>query len=290
MIAGLIRLALVQRLMMVLLTLAISAAGIWAFRTLPIDAFPEISPPQVQLIIKAPGLTPEEVEARITFPIEMEMQGLTNQTILRSTSKYALSIVVLDFEDGTDIYWARQQVAERLNQVWADLPAGVEGGLAPITSPLGEAFMYRIHGEGMTNTELRLIQDWTIRLQLRGVDGVADVNSLGGEVRAFEVMPLPDKMLAQGISLDELEQDSLRPLLPPGRDERLGDRDDRRVPCRRQFPGVREGRKRFLIVASVFFHATVGQRDSRGLRVETARQREDSVRAPPRPAEFVLLS
>ena len=206
MISGLIRLALVQRLMMLLLTLALSAAGIWAFRTLPIDAFPELSPPQVQLILKAPGLTPEEVEARITFPIEMEMQGLTNQTILRSTSKYALSIVVLDFEDGTDIYFARQQVTERLNQVWKDLPAGVEGGLAPITSPLGEAFMYRIHGPGMTNAELRLIQDWTLRPQLRSVDGVADVNSLGGEVRAFEVMPMPDKMHKQGISLNELEQ------------------------------------------------------------------------------------
>jgi len=205
MIAGLIRLALVQRFMILLLTLALSVVGIWAFRTLPIDAFPEISPPQVQLIIKAPGLTPEEVEARITFPIEMEMQGLTNQTVLRSTSKYALSIIVLDFSDGTDTYWARQQVAERLTQVWSDLPEGIEGGLAPITSPLGEAFMYRVKGDGYTNTELRLIQDWTIRAQLRGVDGVADVNSLGGEVRAFEVMPLPDKMLAQGISLDEIE-------------------------------------------------------------------------------------
>ncbi|MGB5398070.1 MAG: CusA/CzcA family heavy metal efflux RND transporter [Gammaproteobacteria bacterium] len=205
MIAGLIRLALVQRLMMVLITLAMTAGGILAYRSLPIDAFPEISPPQVQLIIKAAGLTPEEVESRITFPLEMEMQGLPNQTVLRSTSKYALSIVVLDFADGTDIYWARQQVAERLGQVWADLPEGVEGGLAPITSPLGEAFMYRIHGDGRSNAELRQLQDWTIRPQLRGVDGVADVNSLGGEVRAFEVMPKPDKLTEHGISLDELE-------------------------------------------------------------------------------------
>ena len=205
MIAALIRLALVQRLMIVLITLAMTAGGIMSFRSLPIDAFPEISPPQVQLIIKAAGLTPEEVESRITFPLEMEMQGLQNQTVLRSTSKYALSIVVLDFADGTDIYWARQQVAERLGQVWGDLPASVEGGLAPITSPLGEAFMYRIRGEGMSNAELRQLQDWTIRPQLRGVDGVADVNSLGGEVRAFEVMPAPDKLLEHGISLDEIE-------------------------------------------------------------------------------------
>ena len=206
MINRLIRLALIQRLMIVLLTLAMSAAGIWAFNTLPIDAFPEISPPQVQIIIKAPGLTPEEVEARITFPIEMEMKGLPNQTVMRSTSKYALSIVVLDFEDGTDIYWARQLVAENLTLVWNDLPDGVEGGMAPITSPLGEAYMYRIHGDGMSNMDLRLLQDWVIRPKLNGVKGVADVNSLGGEVRAFEVMPHPKKLLTHGISLDELEE------------------------------------------------------------------------------------
>ena len=151
MITALIRFALIQRLMILLLAAAIIAGGLWAFRSLPIDAFPDISNPQVMIVIKAPGMAPEEVEARISFPIEMEMQGLPRQTVLRSTTKYALSSIIIDFEDGTDIYWARTQVAERLNQVWSSLPAGVEGGLAPITTPLGEIYMYRIKGEGYSN-------------------------------------------------------------------------------------------------------------------------------------------
>ena len=157
------------------------------------------------VVVKAPGMAPEEVEARISFPIEMEMQGLPRQTVLRSTTKYALSSIIIDFEDGTDIYWARAQVAERLNQVWSELPAGIEGGLAPITTPLGEIFMYRIKGEGYTNQELRALQEWVIRPRLRSVQGAADVNSLGGEVRAFEVVPDPQRLAAQGLSLDDLE-------------------------------------------------------------------------------------
>jgi len=204
MIHSLVRFALMQRLMILLLALGISAGGLWAFSGLTIDAFPDISPPQVQIIVKAPGMTPTEVENRITFPIETEMQGLPRQTILRSSSKYALSVVVVDFADGTDIYWARQQVSERLGTVWANLPPGVEGGLAPITTPLGEAFMYRVRGEGYSNAELRQIQDWTLRPRLRNVEGVADVNSLGGEVKAYEVVPRPQALLQYGITLDQL--------------------------------------------------------------------------------------
>ncbi|NOY62534.1 MAG: efflux RND transporter permease subunit, partial [Gammaproteobacteria bacterium] len=205
MINALIRFALVQRLMMLLLALGLAGAGIWAFKTLPIDAFPEISSPQVQVIIKAPGLSPTEVESRITFPVEVEMQGLPRQTVLRSTTKYALSIIVIDFEDGTDIYWARQQVTERLSQVWADLPDGVEGGLGPITTPLGEGYMYRVEGEGYSNRELRRIQDWVIRPRLRGVEGVAEVNSLGGEVKVYEVVADPVALSSYGLGIDDLE-------------------------------------------------------------------------------------
>ncbi|MEK6683955.1 MAG: CusA/CzcA family heavy metal efflux RND transporter [Nitrospirota bacterium] len=205
MIASLIRFSLIQRLMILLLAVALTMGGLWAFRTLPIDAFPDIAAPQVQVIVKAPGLSPTEVESRITFPIETEMQGLPRQTVLRSTTKYALSIIIIDFEDGTDIYWARQQVAERLNQVWSELPAGVEGGLGPITTPLGEGYMYRVEGAGYSNQELRRIQDWVIRPRLRTVDGVADVNSLGGEVKVFEVVADPDALLAHGLGLDDLE-------------------------------------------------------------------------------------
>ena len=206
MIATLIRFSLIQRLMILLLATAMAVGGIWAFKTLPIDAFPEISAPQVQIIVKAPGLSPNEVESRITVPLEMEMQGLPRQIVLRSITKYALSIIKIDFEDGTDIYWARNQVSERLGQVWNDLPKGVDGGLAPITTPLGEMYMYRIKGENYSNSELRAIQDYVIRPRLRTVDGVADVNSLGGEVRAFEVIPDPQALVRFGLGLDDLQK------------------------------------------------------------------------------------
>ena len=206
MIAALIRFALIQRLMMLLVAAAVVAGGLWAFRTLPIDAFPDIYTPQVQVIVKAPGMTPAEVESRITFPIEIEMQGLPRQTALRSLNKYALGLVTVWFEDGTDIYWARQQVAERLNQVRASLPSGVEPVLAPITTPLGEVYMYRIKGGTLSNTERRTLQDWTIRPRLRTVDGVADVNSLGGEARAFEVAVQPERLTRYGLGLDDVEQ------------------------------------------------------------------------------------
>ena len=204
MIAAVIRFSLVQRLMLLLAAAALTAGGLWAFNTLPIDAFPDISPPQVQVIVKAPGLAPTEVESRITFPIEMEMQGLPHQKILRSTTKYALTNIVIDFEDGTDIYWARQQVTERLTQAREALPAGADVVLAPIATPLSDIYMYRVKGQGLSNSELRTIQDWVIRPRLRTVDGVADVNSLGGEVRAFEVIPDPRKLVAHGLDIDEL--------------------------------------------------------------------------------------
>lgn len=205
MITALIRFALIQRLMMLLIAVALVAGGLWAFRTLPIDAFPDISPPQVQVIVKAPGLAPTEVESRIAFPIEMEMQGIPRLKILRSTTKYAISNIVIDFEDGTDIYWARQQVAERLSQVQGALPVGAEVVLAPIATPLSDIYMYRVRGEGYSSSELRTIQDWVIRPQLRAVDGVADVNSMGGLVRAFEVKPDPGKLAAQGLAIADLE-------------------------------------------------------------------------------------
>ncbi|OGI49271.1 MAG: cytochrome-c peroxidase [Candidatus Muproteobacteria bacterium RBG_16_65_34] len=206
MIATLIRFALIQRLMMLLVAAAVVAGGLWAFRTLPIDAFPDIYTPQVQVIVKAPGMTPSEVESRITFPIEIEMQGLPRQTALRSLNKYALGLVTVWFEDGTDIYLARQQVAERLNQVRGSLPPDVEPVLAPITTPLGEVYMYRIEGGNLSSAERRTLQDWTIRPRLRTVDGVADVNSLGGEVRAFEVAVQPERLVRYGLGLDDVEQ------------------------------------------------------------------------------------
>jgi cobalt-zinc-cadmium resistance protein CzcA len=152
--------------------------------------------------MKAPGLTPEEVEQRITVPIELELLGLPNKEILRSTTKYALADITVDFEDGTDIYWARNQVSERLSNIARDLPEGVSGGLAPITSPLGEMFMFTIDSPDLSLAERRSLLDWVIRPALRTVPGVADVNSLGGYVRAFEIVPLSDELAAHGISYD----------------------------------------------------------------------------------------
>src|SRR5450830_25948 len=206
MLSRIIQFALTQRLLMLLMTLLLAIAGSLAFKTLPIDAFPDVSTTQVKIIIKAAGMTPEEVEARITAPVEVEMLGLPHQTMLRSVAKYALTDITVDFADGTDIYWARQQVAERLNSIWSSLPADATGGIAPMTTPLGEMFMFTIEGGGLSLQERRSLLDWVIRPQLRTVAGVADVNSLGGLVRSFEIIPDNARMYARGVSLDQLQQ------------------------------------------------------------------------------------
>ncbi|MGZ4956356.1 MAG: efflux RND transporter permease subunit [Methylobacter sp.] len=202
--ANLIRFALSQRLLMMLLVVLLTGGGYYAFKNIPIDAFPEVSPTQVKVIVKAPGMTPEEVEARITAPIEVELLGIPHQTMLRSIAKYALTDITVDFKEGTDIYWARQQIAERLNTMWGSLPAGVEGGIAPMTTPLGEMFMFTVEGGGLSLMERRSLLDWVIRPALRTVAGVADVNSLGGLVRSFEVVPDNIRLSARGISIDQL--------------------------------------------------------------------------------------
>jgi cobalt-zinc-cadmium resistance protein CzcA len=201
---GLIRFALSQRLLMLVFVVMLGGGGFYAFKHLPIDAFPEVSPTQVKIIIKAAGMTPEEVEARITAPIEVELLGIPHQAMLRSLAKYALTDITIDFEEGTDIYWARQQIAERLNTIWADLPVGIEGGIAPMTTPLGEMFMFTIDGGDLTLMQRRDLLDWVIRPALRTVSGVADVNALGGEVRSFEVIPDNMKMSARGITIADL--------------------------------------------------------------------------------------
>ena len=201
---GLIRFALSQRLLMLIAVLLLAGAGYYSFKNIPIDAFPEVSPTQVKIIVKAPGMTPEEVESRITAPIEIELLGIPHQTMLRSIAKYALTDITVDFSEGTDIYWARQQIAERLNTLWNTLPSGVQGGIAPMTTPLGEMFMFSIEGGDLSLMERRDLLDWVIRPALRTVPGVADVNSLGGLVRSFEVIPDNTKLSARGISIEKL--------------------------------------------------------------------------------------
>ncbi|MYN45873.1 CusA/CzcA family heavy metal efflux RND transporter [Pseudoduganella sp. FT93W] len=205
MLARLIAMSLAQRLLVLVLTVLLMAAGVRAFRGLPIDAFPDVSSTQVKIIMKAPGMTPGEVENRIVAPIEQELLGIPRQVMLRSQSKYAIADITLDFEEGTDVFWARQQVSERLSGVMKDLPPAVSGGLAPITTPLGEIFMFTIEGP-LSQMEKRSLLDWVIRPQLRNIAGVADVNALGGLVRSFEVVPDLAALAARRISLTQLQQ------------------------------------------------------------------------------------
>ncbi|HBH36193.1 MAG TPA: CusA/CzcA family heavy metal efflux RND transporter, partial [Gammaproteobacteria bacterium] len=205
MLARMIQFALTQRLMMLLVVLLLAGGGWYAFQKTPIDAFPDVSNIQVKVIIKAAGMTPEEVEERITALVEVEMLGIPRMTMLRSVAKYALTDITVDFEEGTDIYWARQQVSERLSAIWEDLPDGISGGIAPMTTPLGEMFMFTITGGDLSLMERRDLLDWVIRPALRSVPGVADVNALGGLARSFEVVPNSARMLARGISLEQLK-------------------------------------------------------------------------------------
>ncbi|MDP1605223.1 MAG: CusA/CzcA family heavy metal efflux RND transporter [Rhodocyclaceae bacterium] len=201
----LVELALTQRLLVLVGVALLIGAGSMAFRELPIDAFPDVSSTQVKIIVKAPGMTPEEVEARVVTPIELEMLGIPKQRALRAVAKYAIADITLDFEDGADIYWARQQVSERLASAMKDFPAEVSGGLAPITTPLGEMLMFTIEGD-LSLAEKRSLLDWVIRPQLRTLPGVADVNALGGQVRSFEVVPNLLALKARGLTLADLRR------------------------------------------------------------------------------------
>ena len=206
MLSGIVQFSLSQRLFILLATLMVAGVGWIAYLGLPIDAFPDVSSTQVKIIMKAPGTTPEEVESRIAVPIEVEMLGIPKTKILRSVTKYGLVDVTIDFEDGADIYWARQQVSERLGGLTESLPAGITGGMAPITTPLGEMFMFTVEGEGLSLAERRSLLDWVIRPALRTVPGVADVNALGGVVRAFEVVPDQLRMAASGVTVTQLKE------------------------------------------------------------------------------------
>ena len=207
MLRRLIAFALAQRLLVGVLTLGLIGAGWLALQGLPIDAFPDVSTTQVKIILKAPGMTPAEVETRIALPLEQELLGIPHQVMLRSQAKYAIADITLDFADGTDIYWARQQVTERLSGVMGELPPGTSGGLAPITTPLGEMFMFTVEGEASLAEKRRLL-DYVVRPRLRGIAGVADVNTLGGLVESFEVVPDMAALAARRLSLQQL-QDAL---------------------------------------------------------------------------------
>ncbi|GAA8382265.1 efflux RND transporter permease subunit [Helicobacter pylori] len=205
MLASIIEFSLRQRVIVIVGSILILFFGTYSFIHTPVDAFPDISPTQVKIILKLPGSSPEEMENNIVRPLELELLGLKGQKSLRSISKYSISDITIDFDDSVDIYLARNIVNERLSSVMKDLPVGVEGGMAPIVTPLSDIFMFTIDGN-ITEIEKRQLLDFVIRPQLRMISGVADVNSIGGFSKAFVIVPDFNDMARLGISISDLEE------------------------------------------------------------------------------------
>ncbi|WP_199764700.1 efflux RND transporter permease subunit [Helicobacter bizzozeronii] len=204
MLASIIEFSLRQRLIILICAFLLLLSGLYAFFTTPVDAFPDMSPTQVKIILKLPGSSPEEMENNVVRPLELELLGLKGEKSLRSTSKYAICDITIDFEDGMDIYLARNIVNEKLALVMPDLPPEVDGGIAPIVTPLSDIFMFTIDGN-LPEVEKRQLLDFVIRPMLRTIPGVADVNSIGGFSRAFVVIPDFNDMAGLGISISDLE-------------------------------------------------------------------------------------
>lgn len=202
-----------QRWLVMIGVLLMAGLGVWNFTRLPIDAVPDITNVQVQINTNAPGYAPLEVEQRITFPIETAMGGLPNLMNTRSLSRYGLSQVTVVFKDGTDIYFARQLVNERVQRVKDALPTGIETAMGPVSTGLGEIYMYTVQakngamspdGKAFTPSDLRTVQDWIIKPQLRNVAGVNEVNTIGGFEKQFHVLPDPAKLMAYRLSFRDV--------------------------------------------------------------------------------------
>ena len=213
MIEKLIAFSIRHRWFVLLGAIAVAALGVWNYQRLPIDAVPDITNVQVQINTAAPGYSPLEAEQRITFPIETAMAGIPHLDNTRSLSRYGLSQVTVIFKDGTDIYFGRQLIAERLQQVKDQLPAGVEVEMGPISTGLGEIYMWTVEakegarkpsGGAYTPTDLREVQDWVIKPQLRNVPGVVEVNTIGGFEKQYHVTPKPDRLVAYGLSFRDI--------------------------------------------------------------------------------------
>ena len=213
MINAIVRLSVERRFLMLSLILVLVGVGVWSFQRLPIDAVPDITNVQVQINTEAPGYSPLEAEQRITFPVETALYGLPNLSYTRSLSRYGLSQVTVVFEEGTDIYFARNLINERLGAIKGALPPGLEPEMGPIATGLGEIFMYTVEalpgatqadGSPLDATALREIQDWIIKPQLAQVPGVIEVNTIGGYDKQYHVTPSPQRLLEFGITVDEL--------------------------------------------------------------------------------------
>ncbi len=208
-----IRLAIENRWLVLLTVLGMAGLGIYNYQRLPIDAVPDITNVQVQINTAAPGYSPLEVEQRVTYPVETVMAGLPNLEQTRSLSRYGLSQVTVIFKDGTDIYFARQLVNQRIQEAREKLPAGIAPAMGPISTGLGEIYLWTVEakegakkpdGTPYTPTDLREIQDWIIKPQLRNVPGVTEINSIGGYAKEYQVAPSPEKLASYGLTLQEL--------------------------------------------------------------------------------------
>lgn len=213
MIDALLRLSLARRWVVLFLVIVAAAAGIWNYQRLPIDAVPDITNVQVQINTSAPGYSPLEVEQRVTYLVEVAIAGLPHLEYTRSLSRYGLSQVTVVFQDGTDIYFARNLINERLQQAKSQLPAGIEPTMGPIATGLGEIFLYTVqadadarqpNGQPYDATALRTLQDWVIRPQLRQVPGVTEVNTIGGYERQYHVTPDPARLLAFDLTFHDV--------------------------------------------------------------------------------------
>ncbi len=205
MIKHIIDFSLNNRFLVVVLWLLAGVLGVQSMRDLPIDAVPDVTNIQVQVLTNSPGLAPQEVESFITFPVESAMSGLPSVEEIRSVSKFGLSVVTIVFEEGTDIYWARQLVGERLVEARESVPEGYGAPeMGPISTGLGEIYQFEIKGEGYSPMELRTLLDWVVNYQLRSVPGVVEVNAFGGELKTYQVTIDPKKLTAHGIALRQV--------------------------------------------------------------------------------------
>src|SRR5215210_2153971 len=205
MIERLIALALRFRVAVIGLTLLLIAMGIWAFSNISFDAFPDLTPNQVQVITVAPGLSPNEVENLVSYPMETSMMGLPRTRGVRSISKAGISVVTVSYEDDVDMYFARAQVTQRMQDAVGNLPAGLQPSLGPPATPMGEVFQYLVESDSLSLMELKTLQEYTIKPMLRTVPGVADVNSWGGMVQQFHILADPSKLAGYGLALRDLE-------------------------------------------------------------------------------------
>lgn len=213
MLESIIHFSIRQRWLVLVIALSFGALGVYNFQRLPIDAVPDITNVQVQINTEATGFSPLEAEQRVTYPIETVIAGLPKLDYTRSLSRYGLSQVTVVFKDGTDIYFARQLIAERLQEVKSQLPPGLEPAMGPIATGLGEIFMYTVDaepgarkedGSEWTLTDLRELQDWVVRPQLRHLKGVTEINTVGGYAKQWHITPYPERLQAYGLSLSDV--------------------------------------------------------------------------------------